>query len=200
MAEFSEFPEKNESTGSTAETVSRASALGAKAWDIFEKIVRAVVGGALRLVGRELTEEQWAAFLQFVKFALVGASNTLISYVVHCVVYRLCGNYYVASAAGFVISVLNSFYWNNKYVFRANRTTAKEILLTLLKTFACYSLTGIVLNWALLRLLCDRFGMSAYVAPLLILVVTIPLNFLLNKFWAFADKNNKKDKPSEKDG
>jgi putative flippase GtrA len=29
------------------------------------------------------------------------------------------------------------------------------------------------------------FGISKYVAPLINLVISIPLNFIINKFWAF---------------
>lgn len=170
--------------------------LAARLWSGFDRLLRAIICPVLRIFGRELTDEQWAGFMQFVKFGLVGVSNTLISYVVHCIFFWLTDNYYFASAMGFVISVLNSFYWNNKYVFRTNHTGLGSILLTLCKTFACYSLTGLVLNWALLYVLCDMWGISGYIAPLLILLVTIPLNFLLNKFWAFADRKSSDKEPA----
>ena len=34
----------------------------------------------------------------------------------------------------------------------------------------------------------DACGVSEYVAPIINLLVTVPLNFLLNKFWAFKAK------------
>ncbi|MDY4170537.1 MAG: GtrA family protein [[Ruminococcus] gnavus] len=30
-------------------------------------------------------------------------------------------------------------------------------------------------------------GMSKYLAPLINLVISVPINFLLNKFWAYKD-------------
>ena len=61
------------------------------------------------------------SLIQFVKFGIVGLSNTLISYVVYVAGVRFGMHYLLASILGFVISVLNSFYWNNKYVFEIGR-------------------------------------------------------------------------------
>ena len=63
---------------------------------------------------------------QFIRFGLVGLSNTLIGYVIYLVslkLFRAAGlfpgtDYYVAQGVMFVLSVLWSFYWNNKYVFK----------------------------------------------------------------------------------
>ena len=124
------------------------------------------------------------SLIQFVKFGIVGLSNTLISYVVYVAGVRFGMHYLLASILGFVISVLNSFYWNNDYVFGQGKEE-RNLLKTLLKTFMAYAFTGLVLANILLYIWVDILGISEYLGPLINLVVTVPLNFVINKLWAF---------------
>lgn len=63
--------------------------------------------------------EKVSKLKQFIKFGIVGISNTLISYVVYNnVLLRLKMHYIGASIIGFLVSVVNSYYWNNKYTFK----------------------------------------------------------------------------------
>ena len=124
------------------------------------------------------------SLIQFVKFGIVGLSNTLISYVVYVAGVRFGMHYLLASILGFVISVLNSFYLNNKYVFGQGKEE-RNLLKTLLKTFMAYAFTGLVLANILLYIWVDILGISEYLGPLINLVVTVPLNFVIKKLWAF---------------
>lgn len=119
--------------------------------------------------------------IEFIKFGIVGVSNTLISLCIYYILVYFNMNYIIANTIGFIISVLNAYYWNNKYVF--NKTT-KGILQSLIKTFASYGVT-FVLSTVLLVIMVDYLNISQIIAPILNLIITIPLNFLLNKFWAF---------------
>ena len=118
---------------------------------------------------------------QFIKFGLVGVSNTLISLGTYYLLYFLGVNYLIANTAGFIISVLNSYYWNNKYVFKK---TQNGNLKPLIKTFMSYGVT-FLLSTALLFVMVQCAKISEVVAPVITLVITIPINFIMNKFWAF---------------
>lgn len=61
----------------------------------------------------------------------------------------------------------------------------------LIKTYISYSFTGLFLNSILLILWVKICGMSEFVAPILNLLISVPLNFLINKFWAFKATNKK---------
>ena len=126
-------------------------------------------------------------FNQFIKFGIVGASNTAISYVTYAVLVFLGLNYILSNVISFIVSVLNSFYWNNKYVFKETKES-RSALKTLAKTFLAYGFTGLILSNILLVVWIDVLHISKYIAPIINLVVTIPFNFLLNKLWAFKDK------------
>ena len=127
------------------------------------------------------------SLIQFIKFGIVGLSNTLISYVVYLMGVRFGMHYLLASVLGFVISVLNSFYWNNKYVFQQG-DEERNLWLTLVKTFMAYAATGLVLANILLYIWVDILGISEYLGPIINLVITVPLNFVINKLWAFRGK------------
>ena len=64
-----------------------------------------------------ISDEKVEGLSQFIKFGLVGLSNTAISYFTYALCIYIGLHYFIANALGFVLSVLNSFYWNNKYVF-----------------------------------------------------------------------------------
>jgi putative flippase GtrA len=127
------------------------------------------------------------AFIQFVKFGIVGFSNTAVSYIVFSALIYIGQHYFVANAAAFILGVLNSFFWNNRYVFKRGDGKKRNIRGALLKTYLSYAFTGLLLNSALLYVFVDLLNISKYLAPLLCLPVTIPLNFVINKTWAFKD-------------
>mgnify|MGYP005949757703 CR=1 FL=1 len=49
-------------------------------WKFIEKIIDFILCRLLRL---KINETQWEALMQFVKFGIVGLSNTVISYVIY---------------------------------------------------------------------------------------------------------------------
>ena len=124
--------------------------------------------------------ERFPWMMQFIKFGLVGVSNLLVYYAIYSILLRFGCHYAIANGIGFVISVLNSFLWNSLFVFKKAEGGKRNKAATLLKTFISYALTGLVLQTLLLHLL-------AYIAPVLTVCVTTPLNFLLNKFWSFKE-------------
>ncbi|MCI1577497.1 MAG: GtrA family protein [Clostridium beijerinckii] len=126
-------------------------------------------------------KKKWSIMKQFLKFGIVGVSNTLISLLIYYILIYFDIDYVVANAIGFIVGVLNSYYWNNKYVFdKSHSGNIKPII----KTFLSYGLT-FILSTILLVVMVDFFIFSKVVAPIINLIITIPLNFLLNKFWAF---------------
>lgn len=167
--------------------------IGKSIWEWIARTVFVVLRVLYKIAGRELTEEAVAAFLQFVKFGIVGVSNTVVSYVLYIVtLYGLKAaglmpgaDYLMAQGVSFVLSVLWSFYWNNKAVFVLEDGEQRSVWKALLKTYVSYSFTGLFLNTALLVLWVKALHISELIAPLINLVVSVPVNFLINKFWAF---------------
>ena len=162
-------------------------------WRMIESISRFFLGLIYKLMKKDLTEEAFEAFMQFVKFGIVGVSNTVLSYLLNIgalFTFQKLGmspniDYLVAGVFAFVISVAWSFYWNNRFVFTKSEGEERVWWKALIKTYISYSFTGIFLNSLLSWIWVTVFGISKIVAPLINLVISVPINFLINKFWAF---------------
>ena len=123
--------------------------------------------------------------LQFIKFGMVGLTNTALSYAIYALIVWLGGHYLLASVVSFIISVAWSYLLNNRFVFQKAEGEARVWWKTLLKAYVSYGITGLVLVNILLYIWIDVLGVNQYLAFIFNLVFTIPTNFLLNKLWAF---------------
>lgn len=140
----------------------------------------------------KLEQGRLAPLVQFVKFGLVGVSNTLISYATEMLGYYvlLTGmtsetlKVTLVTVASFLISTVNAYYWNNRYVFKGDRHTLGQHVRAYLRTAACYALTGLLLA-PMVKVWLVNISVPFWIASLSTLILTIPLNFILNKFWAF---------------
>ncbi len=168
-----------------------------------EKIVRTIwyfivriMEWFFRFLHIRLTDAQWKGLFQFIKFGLIGISNTALSYLVYLTTLLLLQSrgflprvdYLIGNIMSFFLSVLWSFYWNQRFVFRPEEGERLSWPQALLKAYISYAFTGLVLNNLILMLLVDKLGVSKLIAPFLNLLISVPLNFALNKFWAFRMK------------
>jgi putative flippase GtrA len=151
-----------------------------KFWKCVELVLHLMIYKILRI---ELREEAWNGLVQFVKFGIVGLMNNVISYMIYLILVSLGMHYTPANIIGFTVSVFNSYYWNNKYVFASN--DSRVWWKTFIKTYISYAGTGIILSNIMLFIWIDGLGVSTIIAPLINLVITVPINFLVNKLWAY---------------
>lgn len=130
---------------------------------------------------------------QFIKFGIIGLSNTGLSYILYLLFlflfkrYNLFPDfdYLISSVLTFCICTVWSFYWNNRFTFKTELNEQRNVLQSFVKTVICYSFTGLFLHNALLYLFVEWCNLPKEVVPLLNLVITVPLNFAINKYWAF---------------
>ena len=142
----------------------------------------------LKKLNRDNTIKNKENLLQFIKFGLVGVSNTLVAWAFYYFFLWIDEDLYmVGSIVGGIVSIANAFYWNDKYVFKNNNNDWKSKFKRLGKTYISYggtSLFGMILLWVEV----NYFGISKVFAPPITLLITIPLNFCINKFWTFRNK------------
>jgi len=139
----------------------------------------------LNKLGIEDMPSFWKLLKQFIKFGIVGVSNTLIHLAIYYSLLFLGLHHILANIIAFMISVLNAYYWNNKYVFKQEGKSSSLSKLT--KVYASYGFT-LILSTGLLFLMVDIIGISRYIAPIINLAITVPTNFILNKYWVFRNK------------
>lgn len=126
--------------------------------------------------------------IQFIKFGMVGAINTILSYAITNMGYYILNLHeQVCNLIAFVITVFISFMLNNKFVFKKEdeNKEKRSFWESLIKVYISYSITGLFLTALLLFVEESMLGIPHYIATLMNLIITIPLNFILNKFWAF---------------
>jgi len=117
---------------------------------------------------------------QFLKFGVVGILNNFICLSIYYFLIYIGVNYIIANAIAFFTSVLNAYFCNKKFVFKDSSKSLKPLI----KTYATYGITfGI--STLLLFVMVEQLSISTYIAPIINLTITVPINFLLNKYWAF---------------
>ena len=126
----------------------------------------------------------YGLFKQFMTFGLIGGLNTLLSLGIYWVMVHLGSHYLVANAVGFVVTVAISYVLNNTITFKGEGKPEWSIR-TLVKVYVSYSVTGLFLASVLLWLWTDCLGINENLAPIINLFFTIPINFWLNKVWAY---------------
>ena len=163
------------------------------------KLVKAILNFfVFKLFHLPISPENWEKFLQFVKFGMIGVTNSILYYILYLISLMVFArlqifhntDYLVAQFVGFAISVLWSFYWNRRYVFHAE-PGQESWPRALLKSYISYGFTGIILNSILAILWVQFFHIPKEIAPIFNLIVSVPLNFFLNKFWAFRKRAEK---------
>ncbi len=135
----------------------------------------------LEKLGIDSKETFAATVRQFFKFGMVGASSTVISLAIYYLAVLMNKDWYLAgNIVGYIVSVAYSYFMNKSYVFQKQEGGAKPLL----RFLAVYG-TTFVLGNLLLWVQVDLLGISEMLAPIIGLAVTVPINYLLSKFWAF---------------
>jgi putative flippase GtrA len=122
-------------------------------------------------------------WVQLVKFCAVGASG----YVVNLCVFALCveglgAHHLVGATAAFVVAVLNNFWWNRHWTFRARGGHAGFQA----ARFFTVSVVAFLFAASVLELLVSVAEMPELPAQAISIIVATPLNFIGNKMWSFA--------------
>ena len=147
---------------------------------------------------------------QLFGFSLVGISSGIINFLVYNLtlwIFRKLElfpniDYLISLFAGFLVSVYCSFYFNRKFVFNSEEARAIPWYKALMKMYATYAFTGIVLNSLLSYLWVDILGSPKEIITLINDLIGFPVTFCLTKFWSFRQRVFKKlqeDDPTEEE-
>jgi putative flippase GtrA len=119
--------------------------------------------------------------LQFVKFGIVGISNTLITFAVYTILLKVFGMWYLAaSAIGFIAGATNGFLLNRRWTFRGHVGDA----LTPVR-WAVVQTCGLGINLGLLFVLVHEAHIDELVAQVMATAVVTLLTFFANRAWTF---------------
>jgi putative flippase GtrA len=119
--------------------------------------------------------------VQFLKFGIVGVSNTLLAFAVYTVLLKVFGVWYVAaSGIGFAVGAVNGFLLNRRWTFREHVGDA----LTPVR-WAIVQTCGLGLNLGLVYLFVHDFGLDELVGQIPTTAIVTVLTFAANRSWTF---------------
>jgi len=122
-----------------------------------------------------------AIAVQFIKFGIVGISNTLLTLVVYTVLLKVFGVWYLAaSAIGFAAGATNGFLLNRRWTFREHVGDA----LTPVR-WAIVQSSGLGINEGLLYLFVGQVHLDKLLAQVCATAVVTLTTFSANRAWTF---------------
>ena len=120
---------------------------------------------------------------QFVKYGIVGASNTVLTFVVYTVLVLDVGvPYVIALILGYIAGSLNSYLLNRRWTFRAGHLAHASVG----PRFAIVQLVAIGANTGLLILFVDDLHVHKILAQAILTVPVLAVTFFVNRAWSFA--------------
>jgi len=127
---------------------------------------------------------------EFVKFALVGFSGTIVDFGAYTALTRIAHVYYLlATAISVLMAICSNFVLNKYWTFRKGRSgnTATEYTKFLLVSIANYFLNIGITYFIVEHTSASRlFGSSAdYFAKAVAIGLVLFSNYFANKFWTF---------------
>ena len=149
------------------------------------------------------------SLLQLIKFAIVGASNTVVDMIVNTVVSFLLNLFtsggwivYAAKAIGYACGIVNSYVLNSRWTFKEERTRdAREkvsfVAVNVLVLLISFALIWIFKNLLHINVWWENQQIPAWLkriiggdlfCSLLATCICIPVNFILNKLLVFKGK------------
>lgn len=120
-------------------------------------------------------------FIQFIKFGIVGVSNTLLTAgIIWILLKELHCSDYFSNLIGYIVGLINSFIWNRKWTFESKAKVSVTVFKFIL-TFAI----SYLLQLGNLYLMLHYTHIDPYFCQLLSIVVYTCINFGLNKYYTF---------------
>ncbi len=126
---------------------------------------------------------------QFVKFAIVGATGTIVNLAVLKVTLLIWGAFAAetpfaievfASGLAFCVAVVNNYLLNRRWTFRSTGRMGGEFA-----KFLTVSVAGLGLNELAFWLFRGELGVDVMLSQLFAIGCVLPFNFVVNKLWSF---------------
>jgi len=111
---------------------------------------------------------------KFSRFVVVGAVNTLLSYVIYIAALQI-SSYQVAYSAAYFLGILISYYLNTVFVFKCSLSLGKAF------KYPVVYIVQYLLGIFLLIVLVEWLDVDVHFAPIAVIVLTIPVTYYLSR-------------------
>lgn len=117
---------------------------------------------------------------QFLKFGLVGVSNTVLTFVVFTILDGVGVWYVAASAIGFVVGACNGFLLNRSWTFKGHSGGSSAAL-----RWTVVQGCGLGADLGLIYLFVSGAGLPKLVGQAFAIVLVVGATFFVNRTWTF---------------
>lgn len=118
---------------------------------------------------------------QFIKFGLVGVSNTLLTFLIYTLLLKVFGVWYLAaSGIGFAVGAVNGFLLNHSWTFRGHAGGSFAAV----RWFVVQG-CGLLVNLAVVYLMVEAVGTDKLVGQAIATAIVVVLTFFANRAWTF---------------
>jgi putative flippase GtrA len=131
---------------------------------------------------------------QFIRFLIVGASGTLIDFLILIILKNRNFQTLTANAISFSAGLINNYYWNSRWTYK---DTVGKVSLDQFLKFTLISLLGLGLNSSILYLLESPIekilgmpGLGYLPAKVIATIFVLFWNYLANRKWTFNSSNS----------
>jgi putative flippase GtrA len=121
---------------------------------------------------------------QFVRFAMVGIGNTIISLVVFRLLIAVGVWYVVAAPTAYLASLVNGYFFNRSWTYGARDSMTARAM------YVGVQIGGAGLTALLVFLFVAGLGLGRFEAFVIATVPATLCTFTANRTWTFADRRN----------
>ncbi|MBB3826551.1 GtrA family protein [Xanthomonas arboricola] len=111
----------------------------------------------------------------FVRFLISGGINTVATYAAYLALLQAT-SYKVAYTVAYVFGIVIAFFINRLFVFRTHRGWRSLLMFPFVYLAQYLVSLAVVFAWV------EHLGFSVALAPIVAILVTVPLTFLLSRF------------------
>lgn len=111
---------------------------------------------------------------QLIKFIGAGGVNTIITYLLYLILLLVL-SYQISYTITYIFGIFLSYWLNIKFVFQEKGSKKKILLFPLVYVFQY------LIGMLILYIVIDKLNTPKELGPIIVIIVTLPLTFLLSK-------------------
>ncbi|BAH05083.1 GtrA family protein [Clostridium kluyveri] len=118
---------------------------------------------------------------KFIKYAISGTINTLITLLIYNILIQIGVNYMISNVIAYFLGIINGFILDKIWVFKSN----KKIVI-LFSKFIIVNIISLLFNSIILFTLVNNIGLDSVLSQLISTISTGMFNYIMNKVWTFS--------------
>lgn len=123
-------------------------------------------------------------FLQFLKFCIVGISNTCVHYLIFIFMLNILSvHYIISSVSGYFAGTTNSYFWNSKWTFSGNKNNIKYFM-----HFLLVNVGSLVTNIGTLYVFVEYFEGTPEIGQIFAIATGLIVNFTGCRLFVFNSR------------